>query len=88
MGRFHMILIAAIVLTVVHLLVSSKEASTYRYVELTDGSITPYSMAYCRYGVLLNNDGGNIFGPDSKVITCKGYIELTKEQAKQYEKFI
>lgn len=79
------VIITSIILAIIGTTCSQ---GTHKYIKLPDGSIASPSLAVCEYGVLLNNWGNNIMGPDNKVIQCSGYIELTKKQAEQYENTI
>jgi len=55
------------------------------YIVLHDGSIELNQSGYCKFGVVLNSFGNNILGQDGLVLRCSGTVELTKEQAMNYE---
>lgn len=50
----------------------------------TDRGLVPYSYGYCELGMLLNNDMINILDEDSNPMTCNGYVNLTREEHKNY----
>ncbi|MHA2022920.1 MAG: hypothetical protein ACTSWQ_04595 [Candidatus Thorarchaeota archaeon] len=57
------------------------EESLTKYVDMTNGKVIPYASAYCRAGLVFNNDMENIFGADGLPATCNGYIRITIDES-------
>lgn len=58
---------------------------TYKYIKTPYGLIS-YSRGYCELGMLISNDGKNIRDKNDNPISCEGYVNLTRKQAKAQEK--
>lgn len=70
------------ILIILILVVTACGPHTNKYIQTKRHGLVPYSGYYCELGMLLNNKRENIPDLQGKLIACTGYVNLTREQAR------